>query len=232
MSHPFNNRRLYNNGFTPTPISRKIGVSSQGERGFTLVELMVTIGIMVAILTVILFNQRSYTEAIALNNLADNISITLSQAQAYGIAVREVTTGSADFNTAYGVAFSADPNFRNSFIFFADRDGNGAYSSGWDCPIGGNSECLEKVTFSHGNYIEDVCRVRNNPSNPYQCPMNRVDVSFLRPNAEPRIMVFNPGGNLMDYDPDFIGVRISLRSVAGFTRSILIYYTGQISVVQ
>jgi prepilin-type N-terminal cleavage/methylation domain-containing protein len=204
--------------------------SSSNTQGFTLVEIMVTLSIMAGILTILLFNQRTYAEAISLNNLADNISITLAQAQAYGIAVREVAPGSEDFNAAYGLTFNGGQGFNNSFIFFVDRDSSGHYTGDWDCSTGPNSECLEKVIFSQGNYIHEICRVRINPNNPYQCNLGRVDISFVRPSPQAQLMFFNSQGNLMDYDPEFIGTRIGIRSPGGFTRSIVIYYTGQISV--
>jgi len=202
------------------------------ERGFTLIELMVTIGIMAVILTVILMNQRNYTEVASLSNLADSLSLTISQAQAYGIAVKEVSPGSADFGTAYGITLSILSSGSNtSYLFFADKNGNGYYDGSWSCPVDGASECLERVDFSGGNYINELCRVRDNPNNPYQCNnIGRIDISFIRPIPEAQMMFFNQSGNLIDYDPEFIGARISVRSPGGITRSVIVYYTGQVSV--
>ncbi|MDP3763111.1 MAG: type II secretion system protein [bacterium] len=204
---------------------------SRLNQGFTIIELLVSIGIVAVILTVVISNQSVYTDNIALTNLADDIGLTISQTQAYGIGVKELSPGSSNFNASFGVTLSLLGSGSNSaYLSFADRNGNEVYDGDWSCPIGGVSECLRKIMISRGNYIDELCRIRNNPNNPYQCNIGRIDISFTRPSLEARIKFFNQGGNPIDDDPDFIGARVSVRSPGGAGRSILIYYTGQISV--
>src|SRR3989338_6334842 len=79
---------------------------SRNNRGFTITELIVALGIASVIMTVIILRQSAYTDGAALTNLADDIGSTISQAQTYGIGVKELSTGSSDFSAAYGLAFS------------------------------------------------------------------------------------------------------------------------------
>ncbi|MBI2065602.1 MAG: type II secretion system protein [Candidatus Zambryskibacteria bacterium] len=187
MSHY---RKKNNQGFTPTPISQKIGVNSRSERGFTLLELIISIGIVAVILTVVVSNQSTYTDGAATFSL--------------------LTFGS---NTAY--------------LYFADRNGDEYYNGDWSCPIGGASECLEKVDILRGNYIEDICALRTSGTD--LCNLGRVDISFARPNIEAVIHFFNNGGEF--YNPANIkAAEIRLKSPGGAARSVIVYTTGQISV--
>src|SRR6266481_8758790 len=77
------------------------------RRGFTLVELLVTIGITLVILGTLVFNQSHYSDSAALKNLADTIGLTVRQAQVYGVSVKEFNTGSNNFSSAYGVDFNS-----------------------------------------------------------------------------------------------------------------------------
>ncbi len=198
------------------------------QKGFTIVELLVTLGIMVTITSVVLSNQSVYTDGAALSNLAEEMSITLSQAQSYGIAVKELTPGSSDFSSAYGITASLlASGSSQAYLFFADRNSNQAYDGSWDCAVGGASECLERVDFTHSNYIEEICVVRTNGVD--QCNVaSRVDISFLRPNTEAQITFYNSSGNLYD-PPNLKGVRIVLMSPAGRSNSVVVYSSGQIS---
>ena len=201
---------------------------SRNNKGFTLVELVVSIAIMTVILTVVILNQSTYNDGIALTNLADEISLSISQAQAYGVGVKEFSTGSGEFSASYGLAFSLLASGSNSaYIYFADRNGNSLYDGNWTCPIGGASECLGKVNISRGNYISSMCIVLTSGSD--LCDVGRVDISFTRPSTEANMLFFDTSGQA--YNPGSIkGAKITVMSPKGLSRSIIIYLTGQISV--
>src|SRR3989344_6074517 len=131
-----------------------MSLHSKNNQGFTLVELLFSISIVAVILTVVILNQSTYTDSIALTNLADEISSTISQTQVYGISVKELSVGSNDFNTPYGLSFSQRttpiPSPRNkSYILFADQNGNDKYNGTCSC----SGECLKKVDISRGNFV-------------------------------------------------------------------------------
>ncbi|MBI1974667.1 MAG: prepilin-type N-terminal cleavage/methylation domain-containing protein [Candidatus Zambryskibacteria bacterium] len=178
--------------------------------GFSLVELIVSIGIASIILTAIISNQSSYSDSIALSNLADDISLSLSQAQTYGAAVREAGSGSANFSAAYGLSFTLSSN--KAYVYFTDLDGDKIYDA---------EENLSQINISRDNYIADICAVKS--SSPEDCGIERVDITFIRPKTEPQLVFSNPIENV-------IGAKITLKSPAGRVKSVIVYTSGQITV--
>lgn len=93
------------------------------EEGFTLIELMVTIGIMVIINGVIFFNYPKVMANLALRRTADEIALTARQAQAYAMAAK--TVAGASTPPGYGVHFNISDPY--SIILFADLDSDDTY---------------------------------------------------------------------------------------------------------
>jgi prepilin-type N-terminal cleavage/methylation domain-containing protein len=203
---------------------------SYNYRGFSLLEMMVSIAIMLTIITLVVTSQSTYTKGASLRNLANDISLYLRQAQVYGISVKELGIGTSDFSNAYGIEFrrTSAGGADNAYIFFADIDKNGFYSSPWACATGAAPECLEKRATSSGNTISQLCLVFNN--NTTDCTLGRADVSFLRPNTTANIVYFNSSGSQIAASTNHKGLQITLMASAGGTRSVTIYKTGQISV--
>jgi prepilin-type N-terminal cleavage/methylation domain-containing protein len=201
------------------------------SKGFTLIELLVTLSIVAVILSVIVFNQSTYTERLGLANLADDMTLTLSRAQSYGIAVRELTPGSSDFSAAYGISVSLLPTGSpNAYIYFADRNLNGVYDGDWTCPTGGASECLEKVEMKQGNFVESICLIAENGLEDCVAP-RRIDISFARPKTEAVIKAFDSAGQSIDTSTTK-GAKLSLKSPKNYQRLVVAYKVGQISALE
>lgn len=99
-------------------------------RGFTLVEVLVSIGIFTVLTAVVLSNYRSYDSSALFANASEDIVLALRQAQVYGVGVRGTGTS---FATPYGVYFlKSKPN---EIVIFADNNSNGLYSSADDTLI-------------------------------------------------------------------------------------------------
>ena len=204
-------------------------VQRSKTKGFSLVELLVSLGIISVILSVVVSNQNTYTDSAALSNLADDLALSISKAQAYGIAVRELSTGSANFTASYGLSVSLlASGSETAYLFFADRNDNLIYDGDWTCQTGGASECLEKVDISRGNYIDSFCILRTNGAD--QCgTVERADINFTRPEPDAGLTFFNSGGQVFTL-PNTAGVRITLKSPGGLVKDVVIYTTGQVSV--
>jgi Tfp pilus assembly protein FimT len=199
------------------------------SRGFSIVELMVTIVITTVIISTIVSGQSSYVDGAALSNVADEIGLTISQAQAYGIAVKELTPGSENFAISYGIALSKVGAGNNlTYLFFADRNSNHAYDGSWTCDVGGENECLEKKNISRGNYIDSVCVI--SLSDEEDCEdVGRVDVSFTRPETQAHITFFDLSET--PFTPTSMkGAKIILKSPTGAARSVVVYESGNVSV--
>jgi prepilin-type N-terminal cleavage/methylation domain-containing protein len=199
------------------------------NRGFSLTELLVSLSIVFIMIGVVVLNQNRYVEGASLMNLADELSLSIAQSQAYGIGVRQVTAGTSDFSAAYGVTASLLGSGSNvAFLFFADRNANTIYDGSWDCPTGGSNECVAKKDFTRGNTIYEICAVRTSGGD--QCSnIGRVDITFKRPETDATITFYNTGGSLY-VPPNLKGARITLRSANSLSRSVIVYLNGQISV--
>lgn len=202
---------------------------SKNNSGFSIIELLVSLVIAGVILTVVVLNQATYTDRAAVTNLADEIGLTISQAQAYGVGVREFTAGSGEFGASYGLAFSRlSSGSDKAYLSFADRNGNEIYDGDWSCPVGGTSECLERSDIYRGNYIESLCVVRISGADICN-NIGRIDISFARPNNEARLRFFMNNGQSFN-PPNLKGAKIMLGSTVGWTKSVTVYLTGQVSV--
>jgi prepilin-type N-terminal cleavage/methylation domain-containing protein len=200
-----------------------------GKAGFTLVEMIVSIAIMGAVVSTILLNQSTYTEGARLTAQADELASRVSEAQAYGVAVRERSAGTGDFSIAYGVSVSIlASGSPNAYIVFIDRNGNQVYDGDWTCPVGETSECLEKVSLTNGNAVDSLCIAKISGTDDCSAP-KRADILFLRPDPQAHITVWNSSGTV--YAPtNMAGVRFILKSTNSLSRSVSSYTTGQVSV--
>ncbi|MFH1473080.1 MAG: prepilin-type N-terminal cleavage/methylation domain-containing protein [bacterium] len=207
------------------------GQNKTYKKGFTLVELTVSLGIMTLILTMVLSNQSQYTEGSTLVNLADEIGLTITQAQTYGVSVKEFSPGTSEFSAAYGVEFNITSSGSNdAYIFFADREVGsvtGVYESGWTCPTDASSECLTKTNIARNNKIATICSIPN--SGPESCNVGKLDVTFVRPLTNANLEFFDLNGAYLSLS-NIKGARIGLISPSGTTRSVTVYTTGQISI--
>ena len=177
------------------------------QKGFTLVELLVTISIFVVLTGIVLFNQSRFNSTILLTNLAYDTALTIRQAQTYGINIKEFdtngTAGAGHF-VPYGVHFDKGAK---SFILFADIDSNGLYDGSKDfCSPsysvsipGSNDGCVSRYNITRGNYIKDICKVETASSTcPSGTSQTSIDVTFVRPNPDAHI-------RLGQSDTDFSG---------------------------
>ena len=195
------------------------------KKGFTLIELMVTVTIMMIMTSVVLFDYNTFNDSSVLNNLAYDMSLTIRQAQVYGTAVREngngtsagspITVGSVNnFVSSYGVHF--DHNNPNSFTLFT-ADITGTYDP---------ANVLQTYQFQRGIKISQLCAS-------YPCldatTLGTIDIVFKRPDPEANITASVDGtasvGQVVS------SANIVLQNGNGaISKSVVVYSTGQISV--
>lgn len=200
--------------FKPSPKEPQMLPTTCFNRGLSLIELLVTIAVITIITTILLVNHSRFSGKILLTNLAYEVALSVRQAQVYGLGSKESPIGSSNFNVGYGVHFeSANPTY---FIFFADLNNNHRYDSA--------NELLQRYKIRYGNRVSDFCSVTSGGVS--QCSsqgaISYLDISFVRPN--PDAFIFTNVGS--SYRSAFLTVS----SAQGFTKSVTVYSTGQISV--
>ena len=129
------------------------------SRGFTLIEMLVVMTIMLLITGALLLRQSRFDSSTILRSLAYGVALSVRQAQVYGTSVVGTSTtavacGSGFYSNGncyaagYGLYFSAaNPT---GYVLFADLDNNGQYSS---------NELVKTFNFSKGYSISDMCAV-------------------------------------------------------------------------
>ncbi len=208
------------------------------RRGFTLVELMMVLGIISIISIVVIINQNSFNKTIILANTAYDVALSLRSAQTYGLTSRVAGTS---VNTGYGLNFQKAR--QNSFTFFADtypapstlsvchftndpsgpdaRPGNCTYESA-------QGEKVVDYALGNGITISDFCA---NPGGSWSCAyangggLSSLDIVFARPNPDPFISV---NGTYSDVSPA-TGACIAVTSPQGGAHFVSIAASGQIS---
>jgi len=101
------------------------------KRAFTLVELMVSVGIFLMMTGLVVAKYGNFNQSVLLTNLAYDVALTIRTAQTYGLSVRnnDLSNSSSDFQSGYGVHLDTSTrpdsnsgnNFNQEIIFFADN---------------------------------------------------------------------------------------------------------------
>ncbi|MDP1707303.1 MAG: type II secretion system protein [bacterium] len=148
-------------------------------RGFTLVELMVVLAIIVIISTVVLTSQTSFNKTLILANTAYDIALTIRSTQSFGIGSRAIL---GTTNVGHGVHFQRG----GSFILFADTSPSASCGrpdcSPGDYVYGAGDTFLQTYELNNGMTISNFCVDG-------LCTYSSLDVVFLRPNPDAFISV-------------------------------------------
>ncbi|TSC84081.1 MAG: hypothetical protein G01um101417_350 [Parcubacteria group bacterium Gr01-1014_17] len=190
-------------------------------------ELMVVIALFTIITGAALMNHARFGEGILATNLAYDVALSFREAQSYGIAVREPSSGAGTFSFSYGLHFSGG----DSFVFFNDRDNA-------DRLYGGTSEFLKVYRFERGSRIESFCGVP--ASGALECrrfdaegkvvvggAISHLDITFKRPVPDATFVTGLNNANIVRYQ----SARITIVSPRGRERrTVEVFETGQISI--
>jgi prepilin-type N-terminal cleavage/methylation domain-containing protein len=208
------------------------------QDGFTLIELMVVISIMAIMSGVAIFNYSDFRGHISLQNLSDDIALSVRKAQSYAVGVR----GYNNNFSGYGVHFNLDSKNNNphsgsnkSFIIFANLNDDKRYHSNEEeC---GNpskqNECLEELNITSADKISEIIIGLNGRAEIRNTESGTIDIFFNRPNPEPTFCYRDKYNNgVCDQDTSITYVKITVSNInnAEKSKTVTIWNNGQISI--
>ncbi len=218
----------------------KNNLKKNSNKGLTLVELMVVISIFLVISGVTIFDYGNFRSNVSLQNLTDDIALSIRKAQGFAIGARGIGIGAGTtFNKSYGMHFTIDsaPSYflngsKKSFLMFSTTTSTNKYydsSSSGACGDATN-ECEELFNITSNDiikkiFIDDVDKTSAKSS---------LDIVFTRP--DPRAY-FCYRAVLTDActPASHVDIIISNGQTDASkekTRTISVQNTGQISITQ
>lgn len=182
---------------------------SKRNHGFTLIEILVAMGIFALITSVTLVNHRSFSENLRVENLAYDIALTIRKAQVFGLSVK--VSNADEFTAGYGVYF----NNNNTYLLFSDDDKNDKFNTGDDI--------LETIKLPTNFIISDLCA--GDTIGSLDCSITSLGAIFNRP--DPSAIIIKNDDNISSPSNH---AQVIIRANNGTEWKINITGTGQISV--
>jgi len=187
-------------------------------------EMLVVCAILVVITALILLDYNRFGGDVRLENFAYDVTLSVRQAQVYGIAVQRFGTNTFQ---GYGAHFTLSSPI--NYIIFADVEGSGLFDS-TSIP----SEIVETDTIGDYYRISGLCAI-SAVGGSVCTPMRTIDIFFKRPeptgyisaspDANPPVSCIQNPQTACQFE-----AQITLLSPKGDTRTVVVDSTGQISV--
>lgn len=116
------------------------------QNGFSLIELMVAVGILTIINIMIFASYPEFSQRIALRRTSEEIALIVRQAQAYALGIKRPTSGGDDY---FGFGIHFDKSKPKSIILFTDSVliPNKTYDAG---------ELFQEFTIDTGDVISEL----------------------------------------------------------------------------
>lgn len=167
--------------------NRKIVNRLSFKKGVTLVEMMVVISIFLVITSVVIFNYESFYSTVSLQNLTDDIALSVRKAQSFAIGARGIKDGvNTNFSNSYGVHFSSnnevDPLIasNSSFMMFSSSVSSKVYDTSGTGECGEDTNnCIEKFKITSQDMIKEILINDGAITLPIE---SYLDISFARPD--------------------------------------------------
>ncbi len=207
-------------------------IAKKVQRAFTIIELIVVVGIFGIIMTAALANQSELNSSLLISNLAYEIGLITRETQAYGIGVRALPGVATPvyYQGVFGMNITMDASGTADKIFiFKDINDDGRYTAG-----ASPSELFSVYQFQNqrGSKITALCLSATDVActRGIASSLNELNVMFKRPNPEASFnVIYESGGSLTKGLPGsaYIVVNTQVRKNC---RAVLVKPTGQINV--
>ncbi len=177
--------------------------------GFTLVELMVTVGIMLLITGMVVVKYSSFNSTVILTSQAYELALDIRSAQVYGVSAGGVTNS---YKEAFGIYF--DLTNPKQYILFQDNP-----LSGIQARYDEGEQVGEAYSIDPRFIIAEICTTTCSGSDTTQA-----SIAFKRPNFDARMW------STIDSSPGKIKIVLQPADDPSVSRTITVYASGQISV--
>ncbi|MES2223362.1 MAG: type II secretion system protein [Patescibacteria group bacterium] len=205
-------------------------------KGFSLIELLIVVTIMIMVTSAVLFRQSKFSSDILITNMAYEVALSIREASVYGLSSKQ--DGSNE-RVGYGVHFesAAGASSPDSFTNFIDVSGVSIHDAVADDQnifdyYFTSSDRVDKVVqMSQGQHISKYCG-RVNSESSWNCFPDNTDqelnIVFVRPNPEAHItMGTHNSGDGEAYSEAKIVVESGLGDKC---RTVSVSVSGQVSV--
>jgi prepilin-type N-terminal cleavage/methylation domain-containing protein len=210
----------------------------ESKKGFTLIELMVTLAIFTIVSGITLANYPAFGTRMNLELLANDIAYLIRQAQVYGLGIK----GVSGVYPAYGVHVGS-----NSSLVFYDIQNVPRTHTNDDLRYLTNSSnigTVENYTFHLNETIEQICIGPGNAEPTFSSDdickdfmggkQPSLDVAFVKPRPDANECIrdsVSDSSCISPTDSDQTNAKIIIDSSRGHRRMIVVWNTGQIEVV-
>lgn len=205
-------------------------------KGFTLIELMVSIAIMGMMTGFLFLNYPDSAVRVSLVNSMQATELLIREAQMRGSAV-DSTSASGAVLGGYGVYLEIkDSNTQSEAVLFGDTVGVGTFnSSGLSVgnglydkpPVSMIDETSSILSLPTGFSIARFCVGVAPSTQCFSASGQSLTISFTRPSPNPHIYLNDDSGT--NYAGACIEIQSKDPNLTGHTRSINVYNSGMIS---
>ena len=196
--------------------------------GFTLVEIIISIGIIALMSSMFISNRTNFSRSVNLSNIAHDVSIVVQQAQTYGVSNRGSDVGSDTSSFSYGVHFDVTSD-RRSFDLFQDINNNQEFDGG--------GELIEEYNLPDQMRVFKLCVTDGDLANRRECPGGSGDtrdwlnIMFRRPNPDAFFYSdSDPGGEDASAAVVILEATFAPEGAQRSRRAILVNKTGFVTV--
>jgi len=190
---------------------------TQNNKGFTLIELMVTIAIVTVIMGIILIENSKFNDSIILTNTAYEVALVARQAQVFGLSSKAASSGTV--YSGYGISASAVSGENAVVRLFADTNSDGKYQS--------TEEITGGVQLGRGIRVTHICFNTGTQVCNSTTDLSTTNIIFKRPNPESDI---RDGTGAIPNGVKQVQINVDTTSSTSGRRCVIIYKSGQISV--
>jgi type II secretory pathway pseudopilin PulG len=206
------------------------------NKGFTLVELMVSVGIFIFMTVLLIVRFGNFNQSVLLTNMAYDVALVMRTAQTFGVSVKSSSETSAIFQAPYGVNFSTitsvggakDP-LNSRIILFTDTypliGPNGIYNY----ESGSSDDVKQGYNLARGATVSKICTGPSETNCTDLGSQATLSVTFKRP--DPKAIICGMANGMTSCTPANYAI-ITIKGTDSSERYVAVSQNGQISILQ